>query len=83
MTVIATPEKAVGLAGVMGGFDSEVTEETTTILLEAATFEPGRTSRTSRNLGLISESSMRYATFGGGFRWCGSAGRDRYLQHQD
>ena len=60
MTVIATPEKAVGLAGVMGGFDSEVTDETTTILLEAATFEPGRTSRTSRNLGLISESSMRY-----------------------
>ena len=40
MTVIATPEKAVGLAGVMGGFDSEVTDETTTILLEAATFEP-------------------------------------------
>ena len=60
MTVIATPEKAVGLAGVMGGFDTEVTDETTTILLEAATFEPGRTSRTSRNLGLISESSMRY-----------------------
>ena len=60
MTVIATPEKAVGLAGVMGGFDSEVTDETTTILLEAATFEPGRTSRASRNLGLISESSMRY-----------------------
>lgn len=60
MTVIATPEKAVGLAGVMGGFDTEVTDETTTILLETATFEPGRTSRTSRNLGLISESSMRY-----------------------
>lgn len=60
MTVIATPEKAVCLAGVMGGFDTEVTDETTTILLEAATFEPGRTSRTSRNLGLISESSMRY-----------------------
>ena len=60
MTVIATPEKAVGLAGVMGGLDTEVTDETTTILLEAATFEPGRTSRTSRNLGLISESSMRY-----------------------
>ena len=60
MTVIATPGKAVGLAGVMGGLDTEVTDETTTILLEAATFEPGRTSRTSRNLGLISESSMRY-----------------------
>ena len=60
MTVIATPEREVALAGVMGGLDSEVTEETTTVLLEAATFEHGRTSRTSRNLGLISESSMRY-----------------------
>ena len=60
MTVIATPERAVALAGVMGGLDSEVTDETTTILLESATFEHGRTSRTSRNLGLISESSMRY-----------------------
>lgn len=61
MTVISTPEVgAVALAGVMGGLDTEVTEETTDILLEAAAFEPGRTSRTSRNLGLISESSMRY-----------------------
>ena len=60
MTVIATPERAVCLAGVMGGLDSEITDESTTVLLEAATFEHGRTSRTSRNLGLISESSMRY-----------------------
>ena len=60
MTVIATPDRAVALAGVMGGLDSEITEESTTVLLEAATFEHGRTSRTSRNLGLISESSMRY-----------------------
>ena len=60
MTVIATPKSAVCLAGVMGGLDSEITEESTTVLLEAATFEHGRTSRTSRNLGLISESSMRY-----------------------
>lgn len=61
MTVIATPERgAVALAGVMGGLDTEVTEGTTNILLEAATFEAGRTSRTSRNLGLISESSLRY-----------------------
>ncbi len=61
MTVIVTPERgAVALAGVMGGLDTEVTDETTNILLEAATFEAGRTSRTSRNLGLISESSMRY-----------------------
>ncbi len=60
MTVIATPERAVALAGVMGGLETEVTEGTTDILLEAAAFEAGRTSRTSRNLGLISESSMRY-----------------------
>ena len=60
MTVIATPEKAVALAGVMGGLETEVEDGTTTILLEAATFEHGRTSRTSRNLCLISESSMRY-----------------------
>ncbi len=61
MTVISTPGKgAVALAGVMGGQDTEVTEATVNILLEAATFEPGRTSRTSRNLGLISESSLRY-----------------------
>lgn len=60
MTVIATPEKAVALAGVMGGLETEVTEATTTILLETATFDQAHTSRTSRNLGLISESSIRY-----------------------
>lgn len=60
MSVIATPTEVVALAGVMGGLDSEVTDETTTILLEAATFSSGHTSRTSRNLGLISEASLRY-----------------------
>ena len=60
MTVIATPRRAVALAGVMGGLETEVTEATTTVLLEAADFCNGRTSRTSRNLKLISESSMRY-----------------------
>ena len=60
MTVIATPERAVALAGVMGGLETEVEDGTTTILLEAATFNRSHTSRTSRNLGLISESSMRY-----------------------
>ncbi|MBQ9068767.1 MAG: phenylalanine--tRNA ligase subunit beta [Eggerthellaceae bacterium] len=59
MTLIATPESAIGLAGVMGGLDTEVSDQTTTILLEAATFSPGHTSRTSRNLGLFSEASMR------------------------
>ena len=60
MTVISTNEKAVALAGVMGGENSEVDDSTTSILLETATFSPAHTSRTSRNLALISESSMRY-----------------------
>ncbi len=60
MTVIATPKSAVALAGVMGGLCSEVEDHTTTILLETATFSRAHTSRTSRNLGLISEASMRY-----------------------
>ena len=60
MTVIATPERAIALAGFMGGLETEVTDETVNILLEAATFSPSHTSRTSRNLGLISESSIRY-----------------------
>ncbi|MBQ6454079.1 MAG: phenylalanine--tRNA ligase subunit beta, partial [Coriobacteriales bacterium] len=46
--------------GVMGGLDSEVTDDTTTVLLECATFSTAHTSRTSRNLTLTSESSMRY-----------------------
>lgn len=60
MTVIATPKQAVALAGVMGGLTSEVEDHTTSILLESATFSRAHTSRTSRNLGLISEASMRY-----------------------
>ncbi|MDR1087895.1 MAG: phenylalanine--tRNA ligase subunit beta [Coriobacteriales bacterium] len=50
----------VALAGVMGGLASEVTENTVNILLESAAFDPGHTSRTSRNLKLFSESSSRF-----------------------
>lgn len=50
----------IALAGVMGGLESEVTDSTTDILLESATFDPGHTSRTSRSLKLFSESSSRY-----------------------
>lgn len=60
MTVIATPDRAVALAGVMGGLDSEVEDDTTCVLLETATFSRAHTSRTSRSLGLISEASLRY-----------------------
>lgn len=60
VTLIATPGRAVALAGVMGGLETEVTDGTSCVLLEAATFDRAHTSRTSRNLGLISEASLRY-----------------------
>jgi len=58
--VIADAKKAVALAGVMGGADTEVSEQTKTVLLEAAYFNPQSIGKTSRELGLISESSIRF-----------------------
>ncbi len=58
--VIADAEKAAGLAGVMGGLETEVTESTTTVVLEAASFDGVSIRRTSRALGLHSESSGRF-----------------------
>lgn len=60
MLVIADKDRAVALAGVMGGGETEVSETTTDILLESAYFEPTSIMRTSRGLGLISESSARF-----------------------
>jgi phenylalanyl-tRNA synthetase beta chain len=50
----------IGLAGVMGGENSEVSESTTRILLEAARFDPISIRRTSTRLGLRSEASSRF-----------------------
>lgn len=59
--VIADGEdKSVCIAGVMGGLDSEVTEKTKSVLLEAAVFDSASIRRTSRRLGLRSEASGRY-----------------------
>ncbi|HET7857290.1 MAG TPA: phenylalanine--tRNA ligase subunit beta [Gaiellaceae bacterium] len=58
--VIADADRAVAIAGVMGGEDSEVTDETTDVLLEAANFEPSGIQRTSERLGLRSEASGRW-----------------------
>jgi len=60
MLVIADAEKAVALAGVMGGANSEVTASTARILLESAKFDGGTVRKTSRELGLRSESSLRF-----------------------
>lgn len=53
-------ETPIALAGVMGGLNSEIDETTTDVLLESATFSAGHISRTSRNLDLMSEASIRY-----------------------
>jgi phenylalanyl-tRNA synthetase beta chain len=58
--VIADQQKALALAGVMGGEDSGVTEATTDVLLESAYFVPSGVRRTSRRLGLSSDSSYRF-----------------------
>jgi len=58
--VIADAERAVAVAGVMGGADSEVTDETRTIVLESAYFAPASVRRTSRALGLKTEASVRF-----------------------
>ena len=60
MLVIADGERTVAIAGVMGGRNSEVTESTTSILLEAASFKAASIHYTSRHLGLTSEASMRF-----------------------
>ena len=60
MLVIADAEDPVAVAGVMGGMESEVSESTASIFLESAVFAPASIRRTSRALGLISESSQRF-----------------------
>jgi phenylalanyl-tRNA synthetase beta chain len=58
--VIADAERAVALAGIMGGKDSEINDATTDVLLESAWFLPVNVRRTSKRLGLASESSYRF-----------------------
>lgn len=60
MVVIADSQRAVAIAGVMGGAESEVTENTTDLLLEAAAFEPMAVRRAARLLKLQSPSSFRF-----------------------
>jgi phenylalanyl-tRNA synthetase beta chain len=58
--VIADAERAIALAGIMGGEETEVTEGTTDVLLEAANFEPYGLLRTSERLKLRTEGSNRW-----------------------
>ena len=58
--VIADEQKAVGLAGVMGGFDTMITAETKNILIEAAWFDPGTVRRSSKRHLLHTDASHRF-----------------------
>jgi phenylalanyl-tRNA synthetase beta chain len=58
--VIRDRDRAIALAGVMGGLDTEVTGGTTRVLLESASFRAVTVRRTARRLGLRSEASLRY-----------------------
>jgi len=60
MCVIADAERAAGLGGVMGGANTEVTPETSEILIEAAEFSPLSIRNTARKLNLHSDSSYRF-----------------------
>ncbi len=60
MAVIADAGGVVGLAGIMGGADSEIGEGTVDVLLEAAHFEASTVRRTARRLGMHTEASHRF-----------------------
>ncbi len=60
MLVIADAEKPVAIAGVMGGSGSDVTDQTTNILIESAYFNPVSISKTSKALGMHTEASHRF-----------------------
>ncbi len=60
MLAIADDRRPVGLAGVMGGAETEVGDATTDVLIEAAQFDAMSIRRTSRALGLFSPSSYRF-----------------------
>ncbi len=60
MLVIADAVRPVGLAGVMGGFETEIGPDTKNILIESAQFDPMTVRRTARALGLHSPSSYRF-----------------------
>jgi phenylalanyl-tRNA synthetase beta chain len=58
--LIATQDKAVGLAGLMGGYNSEIDDNTKDIALESAYFTPVTTRKSARSVGLRTEASARF-----------------------
>ena len=60
MLMIKNGDKYFGIAGVMGGLDSEILSDTTSVFLESACFNAGSIRRCALNLGLRTEASARY-----------------------
>ncbi len=60
MLMICDGVKPVAIAGVMGGLNSEIKEDTTRVLLESAYFDPAGNRRTSKKLGLETEAAFRF-----------------------
>jgi phenylalanyl-tRNA synthetase beta chain len=60
MLVIADAEKGVALAGIMGGQDSEISTQTTDVVIESAYFAPQSVRQTARKLGMDTEASRRF-----------------------
>lgn len=58
--LIADETKGVALAGVMGGLNTEINDRTTDVLIESAYFDPANIRRTSKTLGLRTDSSYRF-----------------------
>jgi len=58
--VIADAEKSIGIAGIMGGGNTEISPETKNILIEVATFDKTNIRKSSKELGLRTEASSRY-----------------------
>ena len=58
--VIATNGEPVAVAGIMGGMDSEITDNTTSVLIESANFDSYKVRTTAISLGLRTEASSRY-----------------------
>lgn len=63
MLVIADEERAIALAGIMGGLETEVNWGTKNVLIEGAHFNPSSVRRTSRRLGLSTEASYRFERY--------------------
>ena len=72
--VVADEVKPLGLAGVMGGYDSMITAETRNILVEAAWFDPASIRRSARRHGLHTDASHRFER-GADFNGCPTANR--------